>query len=191
MPRNDKNDGSLRMILRRETTDMHSRLDGAMGSSDLTCPKNYAAFLQIQYAAREPIEAWADRHIEADIRPPSQCGLLQADLAALGMKVDETGFPFTAVRSDGASLGIAWALGGSSLGNRMMLSQIAGRVTANWPVAFLSDPKMQSYWKQLRPLLDQLFPCDVEQGAVTAARSVFTHFLTVHNSLTAQVEIAA
>jgi heme oxygenase len=165
---------SLRALLKRETAGSHDRLDRTIASLELGDPGNYALFLRLQLAARAPIERWAADHCDDALRPPTSVPLLHADLARLGVRsaLPESEF----LPPEGAHpLGLAWAIAGSHLGNRALLTRLPGR-GAHQPTTFLADPRLPVFWKHLRPQLE--IPADEAPaaGALAAAEAVFACF---------------
>lgn len=168
---------TIRDALRAETMPAHDRLDRAMQALDLASPSDYAQFLSIQHEARAPIERWAALHMPSAIRPPEQTGLIEADLAQLGRQAAHSILPFDA--DPAGCLGVAWAIGGSSLGNRAMLAGLRKRGAAV-PARFLSDPAMPAFFAALRPRLGE--PAqrgESLQAAIAAAAAVFARFALV------------
>lgn len=168
---------SLRDNLKAATHQLHSTLDNAM--APLVNGARYGQLLSIQAIARRPIEGWLAGQ-EALPSPPRQLPLLEADLAELGIVLTTTGqaLSFHPLNEDEA-WGIAWAVAGSSLGNRAMLHALR-RAGVAGPFRFLADEAMPRYWTELRTRIDQ--PADEVQTrhAVTGARRVFDHFLACH-----------
>ncbi|WP_375289125.1 biliverdin-producing heme oxygenase [Qipengyuania sp.] len=163
---------ALRAILKTYTAPQHARLDERLSRLGLGSSDAYAAFLSVQFAARAPIERWAQDHCCADYRPPAMASLIAADLNELGAPLPpECDF---AMPAGGHDLGLAWALGGSALGNRAMLAE-RRRVQADGPQRFLSDRSMAKFFASLLPHLEG--GSEVADGAVAAARTVFETFL--------------
>ncbi|WP_162935731.1 biliverdin-producing heme oxygenase [Tsuneonella amylolytica] len=148
-----------------------------MAVLDLAQPRYYARFLQVQYAARLPIEAWVGTAVSAALRPPVQTPLIAADLAAIGHSPPRSAPAFSAPAA--GAIGVAWALAGSSLGNGAMLADLRKR-DASVPVAFLSDDAMPAFFARLRPRLQDPFAdTDTRDAAIAAARAVFSTFAAV------------
>lgn len=165
--------GSLRHVLKQRTRRLHDELDGALGHA-ATDSRAYATFLQVQYAARAPIERWARLNLPEDVKPPATAPLIAADLAHLESALpSEAAFAFPA---GGDPLGLAWALGGSSMGNRAMLVRCrkAGLAAAD---RFLSDPATARYFRALLPRLAEAASPGQANAAVAAAEAVFHTFL--------------
>lgn len=146
-----------------------------MSALDLVDPGDYRIFLAIQYAARAPIERWASIHCDRELAPPSQLAVIAADLEALC-----TALPTPDARAFEAdpagAIGVAWALAGSSLGNRAMLAALGKRGTL-LPTAFLGDPAMPIFFAKLRPILERTSAhAPVAEPAIAAAREVFATF---------------
>lgn len=171
------NDGSrkLREILKVSTRSAHDTLDQAIGIDGLANGRDYADFLAIQHSARAPLERWADKICPNGMVPPSQCPSIAEDLRALGRDVPaavEFRAPDTADWR-----GLAWALAGSSLGNRAMLSR-RRKIGAGGPQSFLSDPAMPAYFRDLLPVLAEPVDTRGEKAAIAAAEAVFQAFET-------------
>lgn len=163
----------------------HDALDRAMSRLDLADRADLAEFLRIQLAAREPIERWVARHCPPAYAPPPQSHLIRADLALLGHAPADHGGEI--VLPVDAAPGVAWALGGSSLGNRAMLADLRKR-GASVPTAFLSDPAMPAFFARLRPLIERPVsdPAALD-AAVAGARAVFVRFAALAAPLPGQV----
>lgn len=164
----------LRAYLRLHTACAHDRLDRTVGALDLARPQDYRRFLRMQRAARGPIELWAAQHCPAELTPPPQSPLIDADLAALGDQ-DATGAVDFDFPANGDARGVAWALAGSSLGNRAMLHSRRKR-GMNRADSFLSDPAMTRFWAGLRPLLEAPAADNEAHAALQAAEAVFRTF---------------
>ena len=165
---------TLRQGLRRATRATHDMLDCTLGPKALESSGGYAEFLRIQYAARRPIETWATMFQPPQLRPPAVADLIAQDLAALQETLplaDPFSFP------DGADpLGLAWAIGGSALGNRAMLTRVRGAGIST-ETRFMADRRMAQYFTGLLPELDQPASLDRLAAAVRAADAVFATFL--------------
>lgn len=173
---------NLRFHLRGATADAHDLLDRAMrAASGWTSLDDYARFLSLQYAARQPVERWLENNAPRHLTPPPQCHLIARDLAALDRSLPVTKGAFTAASGPGEALGIAWVLAGSALGNRSILKEV--RRTADtlgidkWPDAFLADPAMLAFWNDLRRVIERPAPLEEMTAASAAAAGVFDHFL--------------
>jgi len=162
--------------LRDATWALHERVDHALVSLDLADRLDYIGFLTVQFAARGPIEAWIARGLSQFEPPPPQTGLIAADLHALGAATPaDITEHFDCDPAGG--LGVAWALGGSSLGNRAMLADLRKRGAA-MPTTFLGDPAMPAYFARLRARLE--LPADdaeTAEASIAGARAVFAAFL--------------
>ena len=175
----DQNANSLRQRLKRATAANHDALDRRLSSLDLTDPGDYGRFLQVQYAARAGIEVWFARQGQCVIEPPATTGLLTADLAALGITAPAWR-PF-APPAGSDPIGVAWALGGSSLGNRALLARLRRGAPSDWPVAFLSDTQMPAFWSGVKPHLEAR--SGEAKGALAAAQAVFAHFASAASAV--------
>lgn len=172
---------TLRFRLREATARAHDLLDDAMrAASGWETQADYVRFLQLQHAARTPVEAWFDRNAPADLNPPHQTRLIARDLAAMDAALPLAARPFSPPTQDrGAALGAAWALAGSALGNRSILKEV--RRTAGtggtFPHAFLGDPGMLAFWTRLRRRIERIGGDDELAIASAGAAAVFDHFL--------------
>lgn len=165
---------SLRQALRERTAQLHETLDLALGEAALD-RLGYAGFLARQYAARAPIERWAQQHLDSDIAPPATSPLIAADLADLGCSLPaEEMFTFPAA---GDPLGLAWALGGSALGNKALLAR-RRKFRLSGPQRFLGDTATAAYFVRILPKLSQPTDERAADAAVAAAEAVFRTFLT-------------
>ena len=116
--------------------------------------------------------------LQAQRGPLSQLALIEADLADLGESIGAaSSLPFIA-SADGA-LGIAWALAGSSLGNRAMLADLRKRGGAALSTRFLGDGAMPAFFASLRPRLEQPIDEAAIAAAVAGAHAVFARFAEV------------
>lgn len=169
--------------MRKATLAAHDRLDSAMRKTGWQDCDSYALFLQVQYAARRPVEDWVAQHCPPDLAPPAQCELIARDLAALGAPC-RAGKASFALPNSADPIGLAWALAGSSLGNRAILHDIDKAGNGDWPTEFLADPAMTAYWRVLRARIEAA--CSVEEGAaaIGAATAMFEHFAETAAAMT-------
>ncbi|XUU61131.1 biliverdin-producing heme oxygenase [Erythrobacter sp. HA6-11] len=160
-----------------------------MSHSGWTSAAGYTQFLQVQLAARAPIEHWFAEDCPEELQPPRQTHLIKQDLnamkAAMAPSIGTFDLP------QGADpLGAVWALAGSSLGNAMIQRQVASSIAcAHLPQSFLSDQSMHRFWKDLLPLLNATYSNEKAQAACQGANAVFAHFLRAAE--TSQLEAAA
>lgn len=174
-------DEDLRSHLRAVTMVAHDLLDHAMqAASGWQSREDYAHFLELQHAARAPLEDWLDAHAPEALRPPRQTPLIARDLAELGRPVPMPAPMFTLGRTGtGHALGAAWVLAGSALGNRSIAKQVSRIGGGAWPMAFLGDAAMLGFWQALRERIEQQAEARTAEGATSAATAVFAHFLAV------------
>lgn len=180
---------SLRGHLRAATMVAHDLLDHAMqAASGWQNRSDYARFLSLQHAARAPLEAWLADHASADLNPPLQTPLLARDLTALGEGLPPSSPRFGPLYTpasppfgddSGEVLGTAWVLAGSALGNKAIARQVARIGGGEWPVAFLGDERMMTFWQGLRARIEQPATALEAAGATRGAEAVFAHFLAV------------
>ena len=141
---------------------------------------DYARFLNLQFAARLPVERWIEAHAPFDLRAPAQSHLIARDLETLGepCPLELAPFPYeTGGNIQASALGVSWVLAGSSLGNRSILKEIERAGHGDWPTAFLADPEMLRFWKQLRPRIDLPASLATLAASSAAATAVFDHFI--------------
>lgn len=174
-------DGDLRSRLRAATMAAHDLLDHAMqAAAGWQNRDDYAHFLELQHAARVPLEDWIEHHAPPDLRPPLQTPLIARDLAALDHALPVSAPLFTLGRTGaGDALGAAWVLAGSALGNRSIAAQVKRIGGGAWPVAFLGDDAMLGFWQGLRARIERQAGDAEAAGATRAASAVFAHFLAV------------
>jgi heme oxygenase len=174
-------DEDLRSHLRAATMAAHDLLDHAMqAASGWQSREDYAHFLELQHAARAPLEDWLDAHAPEALRPPRQTPLIARDLAELGRPTPAPAPVFTLGRTGtGHALGAAWVLAGSALGNRSIAKQVSRIGGGAWPMAFLGDGAMLGFWQALRERIEQQARPSEAEGATNAATAVFAHFLAV------------
>lgn len=164
---------SLRDVLRRSTQSVHDRLDATIGSLALD-PVRYAGFLSVQYAARAPIERWVAANLAGPLAPPPVAALIARDLGELGAERPlEQEFAFPA---GGDPIGLAWALGGSALGNRAILAR-RRRAGLSGADSFLAETDTPAFFRSILPLLDEVASPARAKAAVAAADAVFATFM--------------
>lgn len=173
--------GDLRSHLRTATMAAHDLLDAAMqAASGWQTRDDYARFLELQHAARAPLEDWLEAHAPVELHPPRQTALIAQDLAALGHPVPPPAAAFAlAPGARGDMLGAAWVLAGSALGNRAIARQVQRIGGGTWPAAFLDHGAMLAFWQGLRERIEHRADASEAQGAARAAAAVFAHFLAV------------
>lgn len=165
---------SLRNILKERTHHLHESLDSGL-RSDVSDNQGYASFLTIQYSARAPIERWSRSRMPAQLCPPPTASLIALDLATLGV-VPPTEETF--VVPEGADMrGLAWALGGSSLGNKAMLLA-RRRAGCDGPDHFLADTATATFFRGILPMLSDTPSAAEAECAIVAAEAVFHTFLS-------------
>lgn len=165
---------------------------------------SYIEFLKLQYQARRPVEGWLIANAPEHLRPPLQCDLILQDLTALGMgkrldasSTSETPFDIgsgSKAEREAKSLGAAWTLAGSSLGNRSILKEIgqssSHSESAPWPHSFLADPKMLAFWGNLRRLIERPAAETEICQASQASLAVFDHFIMMLRDQTQKTKAA-
>ena len=167
------NDATLRDALKSRTAPLHDALDLALGEHALD-ENGYADFLARQYAARAPIERWAESQFSEALMPPSTSSLIAADLSDLGHRLPpEQTFAFP---ENGDPMGVAWALGGSALGNKTLLAR-RRRLGLAGPQRFLGDTRTAAFFARILPHLSRPVVADRADAGVAAAEAVFRTFL--------------
>lgn len=179
---------SLRAELRVHTDADHEALDAEMRQVGWSDRASYGRFLQIQHAARLPIERWALGSCPDEICPPRQAHLIESDLAALDLSCETIDSEF-ALPEGANPIGLAWAIAGSSLGNRAILRDVkrgdGDRADAgDLPSRFLSDRTMTEFWQGLRPRLERPVSLETLPAAAMAAKQVFDHFRSITRAMT-------
>ena len=106
--------------------------------------------------------------------PPSQIPDIRSDLNKLDAPCTQEIQPFE-LSPEADPLGVAWVLAGSHLGNRAMMKGLPDG--ADYPRAFLSDPRMAEFWRSLQPYLVEERPEPATAAAIQSAKAVFEHFL--------------
>lgn len=173
---------TIRQALREATASAHAQLDTSTANRDLADPREYAEFLQLQFVSRVCIEAWVEECAPPALQCPSQTALIAADLVELGRPQPEIPHKTFSAPAAGA-LGVAWALGGSSLGNRAMLAGLRKR-EALLPVRFLADEAMPAFFSRLRRTIEQPGAGYADlPAAITAAHAVFARFIEADTAL--------
>lgn len=176
---------TLRTHLRAATMAAHDLLDHAMqAASGWQTRADYAHFLELQHAARAPLETWLAVHAPERLRPPAQTPLIARDLARLGRPAPAPAAAFSIPQAEpgadrGHALGAAWVLAGSALGNRSIAKAVTRIGGGAWPMAFLGDDAMLAFWQSLRSQIEQQTDAGEAEGATHAATAVFAHFLAV------------
>ena len=141
---------------------------------------DYVRFLTLQHAARAPVEEWLADNASQSLNPPAQCPHIARDLEVLGHSAPPTSHSFALPGSkhpESQSLGVAWVLAGSSLGNRSILKEVRRAGNGSWPHAFLGDEAMLEFWQGLRREIERPAEADEVEAASMAANAVFDHFL--------------
>jgi len=154
-------------------------------ASDWRSPADYARFLNAQYAARVSVELWLSMFATPGLKPPEQTPFIAHDLAQLGKPIPAAGPRFDMdFAGDATTMGVAWVLAGSSLGNRAMLHDMRLNLPegTHWPHEFLGSQAMTRFWKELRSRVEVPVSQDKADEATRAARCVFEHFLGVARS---------
>lgn len=184
--RTDTQIRTLREHLRGATAHSHNMLDTSMRpASDWRSRLDYARFLNAQYTARASVELWLSMFATPGLKPPEQTPFIAHDLARLGepIPVGQPNFDM-GFNGDATTIGVAWVLAGSSLGNRAILQDMHRSLPQGtyWPQEFLASRAMTRFWKELRSRVEVPVSQDKADEATRAARCVFEHFLGVARS---------
>ena len=135
----------------------------------------FGAFLLAQYRARHQVEAALDDNPPLGLSaPPRMTDLLARDLAFLGLDVQPP-HDRIAFASAAESLGAAWVLAGSSMGNRAMLT-MRRKAGLDGPHEFLSDQSMTSYFQHLLQVLSRDHSAAARRAAAGGALRTFALF---------------
>lgn len=155
----------LRVRLREETRDAHSRVDVLFSQFDLGRAADYTRFLQAHGRALLFLEvagANADWP-QAAPPPPSFAKSVICELASLGAEISArpTGAPLASV------LGPAYVVAGSRLGAAQIRREVASGGT------YLSDKTLDGYWPRISSWLSRQPACgafadDTVKGALDA-----------------------
>ena len=165
----------LREQLRQATALTHSRMDEAVGQWPLSSNRDYAAFLMAQIDARSRLDAAFRRQPPAMIEaPPAQTSLIAHDLGELGFAAPTVSRDFS-LDDPYAALGAAWAMSGSSLGNRTLLVR-RHKAGLSGAERFLSDSCLPSYFRELLSVLARPHRPEEVAAAVTGAEAAFNIF---------------
>jgi len=167
---------TVRFRLREATRPEHDAVDALFSRFDLARREDYAAFLARQAAAHVPVEDALDRagagSIIEDWPQRRRSYLIQADLAALGVKA-ETPVASPAFDSRAAVLGGLYVLEGSRLGGTVLRRGLPPGTPQN----FLAAPSAQGAWSRLLALMELELGHEAElAAAIAAARAVFSAF---------------
>ena len=165
----------MRSVLRQATREAHDRLDALAADLPVSSDRHYARFLRAQFAARSAMEAgFATIAPPQAGPPPVQTQLIVEDLAELGHMLPSA-LARPALSSAAHALGAAWAIAGSSLGNRAMLARRhkAGLTTAE---RFLSDQAMPDYFTSLLRVIENPANRAMENSAIEGAFITFRLF---------------
>lgn len=183
----------LRKKLREATSAAHDRLDNLMrDAAGWTTRDEYVQFLQLQLAARAPIEMWLKANAARHLHPPAQCAHIANDLTSMDAKApfewvtSPTNFTIPSAledNKDASALGAAWTLAGSALGNHAILKDMRRAATQQgsdaWPHSFLGDPDMLAFWGVLRRQIERPASSSETCAAVQASLAVFNHFIAI------------
>lgn len=168
---------SVRDALSAGTRDAHDRLDQLMRRTGWQTQSAYAQFLQVQYAARQPVETCFARLANRGDAPPAMAGSIARDLDQMNSPLPTEKLTRFELPEGSNPIGAFWAIAGSSLGNKAILREVELASGAmSWPSSFLADISMIQFWKRLRQELNLEGTRPTTIGAVQAANAVFDHF---------------
>ena len=166
---------SARFALRDRTAACHARIDAAFGRLDLTTPAGLATFLAANHAVLSVLEPILHGAPDLPALPP-RLPALEEDLAALGHPIP---CPARLDMSGHDRLGIAYVVGGSALGGRVLERRRAASADPAVRSAgrFMDDPRMMPYWASVQGSLRIIMPGDERfDGLVKAAEATFGAF---------------
>lgn len=162
--------------LRRNTSDLHDRLDRTVRQTPIASRRGYERFLLMHARVLPGAERWLAAQPPFAALPGDRLrtAALMRDLAAL-----ELSMPTDAcITGDSSSVaGLAYVLEGSRLGARYLLAELA-KAGARYPVAFLRHGEGEDHWRTFRAWLaaQPATKSDVAM-AVTSARALFDAYL--------------
>lgn len=163
--------------LRKNTSDLHGRLDRAVNLTPIASRRGYERFLLMHARVLPSAERWLEGQT-----PFAALGgerlrteALICDLQALGLSAPApVALPACAHSS---VAGLAYVLEGSRLGARYLLGELA-KADSALPVAFLRHGEGENHWKSFRDWLAvQPATQSAVKAAVTSARALFSAYL--------------
>ena len=170
---------AARFALRDRTAAHHARIDAAFGRLDLASADGLATFLSAQHIALSVAEPVLSRAPGLS-KLPARLDAISHDLAALGRAGPaDPGAPFPLAGADRDPLGVAYVVGGSALGGRILSRR---RLASSDPGvreagAFMDDPRMMAYWRAVLAALRSVRPePDRLDGLARAAVATFDLF---------------
>lgn len=140
---------SARAALRSATAASHDAVDAAYGGFDLADPRSYGCFLTAHARALPAVERALSGYDGLPAFTP-RAALLEADLAALGLKMPAP-LPVAPPESDAAAFGALYVIEGSRLGGAVL----AKRVSRALPHAYLAATHQPGGWRAFGELLDR------------------------------------
>ena len=167
---------SARFALRDRTAGAHGELDAAFGTVDVAVADGLATFLAAHHAALHVIEPFL-RGAPGLPSVPERLDAIEADLVALGRGRP----PAASVSLAGHDpLGVAYVVGGSALGGRILARRRAASPDPAVRAArrFMDDQRMMPYWAAVQGALRLLSPADARLERVAkAAMTAFGVYL--------------
>jgi heme oxygenase len=185
-------DASLRERLRRETRDLHDRLEAAVDAErQLGARADYARYLRRLWRLHRSAEDDLCRRdftaFGFSYATRRRSPLLEADLAALGCPLTARGqrdlVTLPRLANPAAALGSVYVIEGSALGARVLLGQITAALGLNGGhgAAFFAGRPSEDrqMWRSVVAALNGIDPSSPEaDAAIAGARAMFTLFLT-------------
>ena len=178
---------NLRSRLREQTRDAHDSVDTLFGQHDLATREGLSITLQAHaIALRRSLAALPGRNSRSYARTLLiMLAAIESDLAALGVSptgVDQSDPTDTAIHP----LGLIYVIAGSSLGARILLSDIR---KSNDPdvvsaTRYFSCPESAEMWKSVSTTLMRWTGSkDEEKMIIASAQTAFLWFEAAHRSV--------
>ncbi len=169
------NENSRRWAFRQHTAAAHAAVDAAIGGFDDL--ESYKTYLRSVAAFRRPIEtmlqdaAWPAAF--GDWRPRSVMGAIAADMADLGVSLDDRPLGPLALSGD-RLFGAVYVLEGSALGSRVLFQRaLALGLSPNFGARHLAlQAGSVDSWRAFLVRLEDADPFDLE-GALDGSVSAF------------------
>ena len=166
----NKEEGSLRDRLRRETAAAHERVDALFGSCDFATREGYGAFLSAQATAWETLRPMLDSGSTA------RADALREDLETLDLAVPA---PLDVALPASATIGHRYVLEGSRLGSTVLMRELIAKAPAlaEDAGAYLRESQKIDGWKLVSTgLQNDRDGCDNESAIIDDALFVFGLF---------------
>jgi heme oxygenase (biliverdin-IX-beta and delta-forming) len=181
--------GAVLTRLRRETATAHARVEDRLFPAALDSRAGYACMLRAMFGLHAPLERQFPSiggfgALGVDLASRRKAHRIRADLTALGEPAHDGTAPAVELRLDSlpTALGAFYVLEGSTLGGRVLRTEVAERL-GDVPTDFLAGYGEETgrRWRQTRAALvaavrDAANPPTVETAMVDGAASTFAAF---------------